>query len=265
MAAAPTTIRSSDVPSGPEPSVRLPSINEILPHELRNWSPHNAVAHQRTWQEGARGPDSRLPHTPTSYAPQPSPCDGSRFSGSEAGTSPFGPAPSIARSLSPGEAASVGRVSPGISSAQSYDGRSFPSHSASSQAAYRPPPGPSPPQQSYSMPYSGPPYAVSAPPHGCGTPSPVAGGSGGAGTGMTPAAYPNPTAVHFETVADYGDNKKQGRRRGNLPKQVTDILRMWFQDHVAHPYPTEEEKQQLMHQTGLTISQVSPHPSVPFA
>lgn len=38
---------------------------------------------------------------------------------------------------------------------------------------------------------------------------------------------------------------------------MTDILRMWFQDHVAHPYPTEEEKQQLMHSTGLTISQVS--------
>lgn len=58
-------------------------------------------------------------------------------------------------------------------------------------------------------------------------------------------------------IPEYADSNSKTRRRGNLPKHVTDVLRMWFQDHVAHPYPTEEEKQQLMHQTGLTISQVS--------
>lgn len=46
------------------------------------------------------------------------------------------------------------------------------------------------------------------------------------------------------------------RRRGNLPKPVTDLLRAWLRDHVQHPYPTEEEKQMLMQQTGLTIHQV---------
>ncbi|MCJ1473036.1 hypothetical protein MMC13_001685 [Lambiella insularis] len=50
---------------------------------------------------------------------------------------------------------------------------------------------------------------------------------------------------------------KQKRRRGNLPKTVTDTLRVWFTEHIAHPYPTEEEKQILMSQTGLTISQIS--------
>ena len=62
--------------------------------------------------------------------------------------------------------------------------------------------------------------------------------------------------LSFEAGGDYGDSKHK-RRRGNLPKQVTDRLRNWFQEHVGHPYPTEEEKQMLMTQTGLTMSQVS--------
>ena len=46
------------------------------------------------------------------------------------------------------------------------------------------------------------------------------------------------------------------RRRGNLPKPVTDILRGWFHEHLDHPYPSEEDKQVFMAQTGLTMSQV---------
>ena len=34
-------------------------------------------------------------------------------------------------------------------------------------------------------------------------------------------------------------------------------LRDWLQEHIANPYPTEEEKQILMAQTGLTMIQVS--------
>ncbi len=46
------------------------------------------------------------------------------------------------------------------------------------------------------------------------------------------------------------------KRRGNLPKPVTDLLKSWFRAHQSHPYPSEEEKQVLMCQTGLTITQV---------
>ena len=49
---------------------------------------------------------------------------------------------------------------------------------------------------------------------------------------------------------------KLKRRRGNLPKSVTEILKTWFSDHIAHPYPSEEEKQELMCKTGLSMSQV---------
>lgn len=65
--------------------------------------------------------------------------------------------------------------------------------------------------------------------------------------------------LNFDTGSEYGEPKHK-RRRGNLPKAVTDIMRAWFQDHIGHPYPSEEEKQILMHRTGLTISQVSAIP-----
>ena len=68
----------------------------------------------------------------------------------------------------------------------------------------------------------------------------------------TPSSY---GPLNFDNLSDYGDGNKK-RRRGNLPKQVTDILRSWFTDHIAHPYPTEDEKIGLMHLTGLTMSQV---------
>ena len=48
--------------------------------------------------------------------------------------------------------------------------------------------------------------------------------------------------------------KTSRKRRGNLPKETTDQLRSWFVSHLSHPYPTEDEKQDLMRQTGLQMS-----------
>jgi len=47
------------------------------------------------------------------------------------------------------------------------------------------------------------------------------------------------------------------KRRGNLPKAATNILKKWLFDHLFHPYPTEEEKSALSLQTGLTLNQIS--------
>lgn len=55
---------------------------------------------------------------------------------------------------------------------------------------------------------------------------------------------------------DHAGEQRAKRRRGNLPKPVTDLLKAWFRAHKNHPYPSEEEKQMLMCQTGLTITQV---------
>lgn len=46
------------------------------------------------------------------------------------------------------------------------------------------------------------------------------------------------------------------RRRGDLPKNITDVLRMWLEENLDHPYPSNEEKQDFVQRTGLTISQV---------
>jgi hypothetical protein len=64
------------------------------------------------------------------------------------------------------------------------------------------------------------------------------------------APYPN-----FGVLSDSGDSRSK-KRRGNLPKPVTDILRAWFREHLDHPYPSEDDKQKLIARTGLTISQV---------
>jgi hypothetical protein len=51
--------------------------------------------------------------------------------------------------------------------------------------------------------------------------------------------------------------KKPKRSRENLPKVVTAELRQWLVDHIAHPYPTEEEKQTLAKRFKLTVNQIN--------
>lgn len=49
----------------------------------------------------------------------------------------------------------------------------------------------------------------------------------------------------------------QPRKRGKLPKETTDYLKVWLHRHADHPYPSEEEKRDLCAATGLSMSQVS--------
>jgi hypothetical protein len=66
-------------------------------------------------------------------------------------------------------------------------------------------------------------------------------------TTTTTASPPKPPAA----------TTTQPRRRGKLPKPVTEIMRHWILSHRDHPYPTEEEKKMLCSMTGLTMMQVS--------
>lgn len=59
------------------------------------------------------------------------------------------------------------------------------------------------------------------------------------------------------TAANSTTSGTAKKRRGNLPRQVTEILRQWLNAHIEHPYPTDEEKQELIKQTGLTLNQLS--------
>ncbi|KAL9134230.1 MAG: hypothetical protein Q9175_004586, partial [Cornicularia normoerica] len=63
--------------------------------------------------------------------------------------------------------------------------------------------------------------------------------------------YHRPMQFESEDMTSQAPKK----RRGNLPRDVTDMLKQWFEEHLAHPYPTEEEKQMLCRRTGLAMTQ----------
>lgn len=56
-----------------------------------------------------------------------------------------------------------------------------------------------------------------------------------------------------------GGEPRSKKRRGNLPKWQTDLMRSWYDAHIRNPYPTEQEKHQMVRSTGLTLEQVNPH------
>ncbi|KAG7088633.1 hypothetical protein E1B28_012605 [Marasmius oreades] len=62
----------------------------------------------------------------------------------------------------------------------------------------------------------------------------------------------SPQALPTSTLCE-----RPTRKRGKLPKETTDFLKAWLHRHSDHPYPSEEEKKQLCHATGLSMSQVS--------
>merc|ERR1711971_502807 len=47
------------------------------------------------------------------------------------------------------------------------------------------------------------------------------------------------------------------RKRRDFTKKSTEILNEYFYSHLANPYPSEEAKEELARQCGITVSQVS--------
>lgn len=70
-----------------------------------------------------------------------------------------------------------------------------------------------------------------------------------------------------ETIHDSGDSftsreddeneRPKQKKRGIFPKMATNIMKAWLFQHLAHPYPAEEQKRLLANDTGLTILQVN--------
>lgn len=97
--------------------------------------------------------------------------------------------------------------------------------------------------------------------------------------GMNPPSYPNTPSSSNAGIASSASTpnisvtgspshspqqpapsslvERPPRKRGKLPKPVTDFLKEWLHRHSDHPYPSEEEKKQLCNATGLSMSQVS--------
>jgi len=66
--------------------------------------------------------------------------------------------------------------------------------------------------------------------------------------------------LRFVSYADI-QNKNRSRKRDNkvrsLPHEATEVLKQWYNANRESPYPTYEEKQELMQRTGLTHNQVN--------
>ncbi|KAH7410157.1 hypothetical protein DE146DRAFT_604174 [Phaeosphaeria sp. MPI-PUGE-AT-0046c] len=75
------------------------------------------------------------------------------------------------------------------------------------------------------------------------------------------APYPNYetnySEVRFHNNVGIDQNSFSRKRRGNLPKDATNLLKGWFANHRSQPYPTEDQKIELCQRTNLTMNQVS--------
>lgn len=96
------------------------------------------------------------------------------------------------------------------------------------------------PNNDFILPSGNPSYSNSMPP----APPSIA---------VAPSPSRSPQSMPSSTLVD----RPQQRKRGKLPKETTDFLKAWLHRHSDHPYPSEEEKKQLCHATGLSMSQVS--------
>lgn len=65
-----------------------------------------------------------------------------------------------------------------------------------------------------------------------------------------------PGDIRFHQHVGMDQNAFNRRRRGNLPKEATNMLKDWFVAHRSSPYPTEDEKIDLCNRTGLSLNQV---------
>ncbi|KIJ60285.1 hypothetical protein HYDPIDRAFT_32405 [Hydnomerulius pinastri MD-312] len=103
------------------------------------------------------------------------------------------------------------------------------------------------PNQDFVLPPSNVPYnSTSSPLSPAQPPPPAAAAAPSSPSSRSPQTVPSSTLVDRPT-----------RKRGKLPKETTDYLKAWLHRHSDHPYPSEEEKKQLCHATGLSMSQVS--------
>jgi len=75
------------------------------------------------------------------------------------------------------------------------------------------------------------------------------------GTQSTPSYSPDQSAYFVQNLYMYQNGKS--RKRSNLPKQSTDLMKQWFDEHIQNPYPTEEQKKHFAAAAGINLTQVS--------
>ncbi|UPX10603.1 homeodomain super, variant 2 [Ascochyta rabiei] len=63
--------------------------------------------------------------------------------------------------------------------------------------------------------------------------------------------------VRFQQHVGVDHNAFNRKRRGNLPKEATNLLKEWFNANRQSPYPSEDQKLDLCRATNLSLNQVS--------
>jgi hypothetical protein len=53
------------------------------------------------------------------------------------------------------------------------------------------------------------------------------------------------------------ERPKKGAAAARFPRTAVRILKDWMLQHIDHPYPTDEDKEMLKEQTGLSVGQIS--------
>lgn len=66
-----------------------------------------------------------------------------------------------------------------------------------------------------------------------------------------------PSASSYSRPGVYDYQLAKARKRSNLPKESTDIMKRWFEDHLDNPYPSEDEKKFFAQKAGINLTQVS--------
>ena len=69
-------------------------------------------------------------------------------------------------------------------------------------------------------------------------------------------AIPQRHHINFYTMTNTPSNK---RKSTVLPRSTVDYLKNWMMspEHIAHPYPTEKEKAEIMVDTGIELKQLT--------
>ena len=73
------------------------------------------------------------------------------------------------------------------------------------------------------------------------------------------AANSDMTSKASFNLSPKGKNAKGQRKSSSLPSETVEYLKAWMMspEHIAHPYPTEQEKAQIMADTGIELKQLT--------
>lgn len=61
----------------------------------------------------------------------------------------------------------------------------------------------------------------------------------------------------IEDDAHGEQGSKKGAAAARFPRAAVRVLKEWIVQHIDHPYPSDEDKEALKEQTGLSVSQIS--------